>query len=74
MFNLGFLYKKETDFITIKVLSKIIEGITNTVKAGIRVSANTLLQHNKNTIYDSESYLRSFAVFCQVIPPAYDRG
>ena len=73
-------YKKETDFITTYKGSfqKIIDGIKNTVKAGIRVSANTIVtQHNKNTIYDSGKFLHSIGVsqfFAhRVIPPAYDR-
>ncbi len=73
-------YEKETDFITVSKGSyqKIIDGIKTTVKAGIRVSANTIVtQHNKNTIYDSGKFLHSLGVtqfFAhRVIPPAYDR-
>ena len=73
-------YEAETDFITTYTGShqKIIDGIKNTVKAGIRVSANTIVtQHNKHTIYDSGKYLHSIGVsqfFAhRVIPPAYDR-
>ena len=73
-------FKKETDFITTYKGSfqKIVEGIKNTVKSGIRVSANTIVtQHNKNTIYDSGKFLHSLGVsqfFAhRVIPPAYDR-
>ena len=73
-------FPKETDFITTYKGSyqKIVEGIKNTVKAGIRVSANTIVtQHNKDTIYDSGKFLHSLGVtqfFAhRVIPPAYDR-
>jgi radical SAM protein with 4Fe4S-binding SPASM domain len=72
--------EKETDYITTYTGShqKIINGIKNTVKAGIRVSANTIVtQHNKNTIYNSGKFLHSIGVsqfFAhRVIPPAYDR-
>ncbi len=74
-------FEKETDFITVYKGSyqKIIEGIKTTVKAGIRVSANTIVtQHNKNTIYNSGKLLHSLGVtqfFAhRVIPPAYDRS
>ena len=73
-------YEAETDFITTYTGShqKIIDGIKNTVAAGIRVSANTIVtQHNKHTIYDSGKFLNSIGVsqfFAhRVIPPAYDR-
>ena len=52
----------ETDFITTFSGShkKIIDGIKNTVRAGIRVSANTIVtQHNKHSIYDSGKFLHS---------------
>lgn len=73
-------YKAETDYITTYKGSfqKIIDGIKHTVKAGIRVSANTIVtQHNKDTVYNSGKFLHSIGVsqfFAhRVIPPAYDR-
>ena len=73
-------FPNETDYITTYKGSyqKIVEGIKTTVKAGIRVSANTICtQHNKGTIYDSGKFLHSLGVtqfFAhRVIPPAYDR-
>ena len=73
-------FPTETDYITKYKGSyqKIIDGIKNTVKAGIRVSANTIVtQHNKDTIYKSGKFLHSLGVtqfFAhRVIPPAYDR-
>ena len=73
-------FPTETDFITTYKGSfqKIVEGIKTTVKAGIRVSANTIVtQHNHQTIYKSGKFLHSLGVkqfFAhRVIPPAYDR-
>ena len=73
-------FPTETDDITTYKGSygKIVEGIKTTVKAGIRVSANTIVTKlNHNTIYDSGKFLHSLGVtqfFAhRVIPPAYDR-
>jgi radical SAM protein with 4Fe4S-binding SPASM domain len=73
-------FPTETDEITTYKGSyqKIIDGIKATVKAGIRVSANTICtQHNKGTIYKSGKFLHKLGVsqfFAhRVIPPAYDR-
>lgn len=73
-------FPTETDNITTYKGSydKIVQGIKNTVEAGIRVSANTIVtQLNHETIYESGKFLHSLGVsqfFAhRVIPPAYDR-